>query len=461
MKRSLIVTIVISSTVVVCGICGLGLFTGFGNPERQYRAELAKGVAVGLPENPEDYQIRTPDSENAAPEYRVAIAAWDRLKTTNPKLQTRLKGGRTSPAFSVAQVEKDLAQIQPIMAALDRAIQYPRCNFGKQYADGMEELFPELTTLRDFTRLRTLRAGLYAEQGDFGLAWAELYRGAAIPRHLASDNQSVIPALAQISLRRTLLLEAERIFTRQGRNSQAPVRAERLIQLMGPEPQMKSALRGEYGIWLGMLSHLTDLEPSGKDSENSREAITREIPARLLSIPSVNFPLRSKALSTLRSIYEKLPTGSRQADEVLAAAKRFDEELDQQRGVLDKLVKEIMPPMGRTASVFVRAQIDSDLLRILAASLGQPSGIRIPANLPLDPFSGKPFRATQDGSSIRIWSVGPDLVDDGGDPIRKKDQRTASGEPKLDITVGYPYVPKSVAEQKAYGAAWLGTLRKP
>jgi hypothetical protein len=224
---------------------------------------------------------------------------------------------------------------------------------------------------------------------------------------------------------------------------------------------MKTALRGEYGIWLGMLSQLTSLEPSGKDSENPREGITREIPARLLSIPSVNFPLRTKALSTLRSIYEKLPTGSRQANEVLAAAKRFDEELDQQQGILDKVVKQILPPMDRTASVFVRAQIAGDLLRILAASLAQPTGIKIPANLPLDPFSGKPFRATQNGSSIRIWSVGPDLVDDGGDPIWKKDQRTANGEPKLDITVGYPYVPKSVAEQRAYGAAWLGTLRKP
>ena len=66
MNRSLIVFIVISGTIAVCGICGLGLFTGFGNPEREYRAELAKGAAVGLPENPEDYQIRTPESENAA-----------------------------------------------------------------------------------------------------------------------------------------------------------------------------------------------------------------------------------------------------------------------------------------------------------------------------------------------------------------------------------------------------------
>ncbi len=462
MKRSLIVTIVISGTVGVCAICGVGLFTGFGNPERQYRAELAKGVAVGLPENPEDYQIQTPDSENVAPEYRAAIAAWDRLETTNPKLQTRLKDGRTSPTFSAVQTEKDLAQIQPIMAALDRAIHYPRCNFGKQYADGLEELFPELTPLRDFTRLRTLRAGLYAEQGDFGLAWAELYRGAAIPRHLATDNQSVIPALAQISIRRTLLLEAERIFTRQGRNSQAPVRAERLIQLMGPEPQLKSTIRGEYALTLGMLSQLSRPQParSGNGSESPDRPLG-DLPDRILTIPSVKYQLSSQVVKRLRGVYEQLPANSRRSEEVLAVTKRYDEALHQHRGVLDRVSTLLLPELARAGGAIVRSQVDSDLLRILAASLAQPSGIRIPANLPLDPFSGRPFRATQDGSSIRIWSVGPDLVDDSGDPIRKKDQRTASGEPKLDITVGYPYVPKSVAEQKAYGAAWLGTLRKP
>jgi hypothetical protein len=462
MKRSLIVTIVISGTVAVCGICGLGLFTGFGNPERQYRAELANGVAVGLPENPEDYQIQTPDSENAAPEYRAAIAAWDRLKTTDSKLQRRLKDGRTSPTFSVAQAEKDLAQIQPILAALDRAIKYPRCNFGKQYAKGMEELFPELSTLRDFARLRTLRAGIYAQQGDFGLAWAELYRGAVILRQLATDNPSLIPTLAQISIRSTLIREAERIFTLQGRNSQAPARAERLLELMGPEPQLKPTIRGEYALTLAMLSQLS--RPSSVRSENSSEGPDRplgDLPDRILAVPSVKYQLSAQVVKRLRGVYEQLPANSRQSGDVLAATKRYDDALHQHRGVLDRVSTLLLPELARAGGAIVRSQVESDLLRILAASLAQPSGIKIPANLPLDPFSGKPFRATQNGSSIRIWSVGPDLVDDGGNPIRKKDQRTANGELKLDITVGYPYVPKSVAEQKAYGAAWLGTLRKP
>jgi hypothetical protein len=462
MKRSKIAVIIVSATFGVCGLCGFGLLTGFGNPEREYRAELAKGVAAGLPENPEDYQIQTPDSENAAPEYRAAITAWDRLKTTNPKLQTRLKDGTTSPTFSAAQAEKDLAQIQPIMAALDRAAKYPNCKFGKQYAKGYFEVFPELAAIKQFTRLRALRAGIYAGQGEFERAWQELYKGAVISQHLASDNPFLIQLLVQISNRAMLVREAERIFTRQGRNPKAAERAENLLRLMGPVPDMKRAIRGEYAFTIATLSLIDD--PRQRElvvAYGSSDNPEINVPQKVLDIPSLRFQNQAKVLMQLREAYEGLPADSRHTHEVMSATTQFDAKLSAKPGIFDLLSAVMLPPLGLAGNAVVRSQVQEDLLRILAMSLSQPRGIKIPTNLGPDPFSAKPYRISQKGSSLRIWSVGPDLIDNGGDPIRSENRKDANGEPQYDVVVGYPYVPKTVAEQKAYGAAWLGTLRKP
>ena len=36
--------------------------------------------------------------------------------------------------------------------------------------------------------------------------------------------------------------------------------------------------------------------------------------------------------------------------------------------------------------------------------------------VPLDPFDGKPLRLKADGTGVIVYSVGPDLKDDGGRP---------------------------------------------
>ncbi|HEY3781829.1 MAG TPA: hypothetical protein VGL56_12150 [Fimbriimonadaceae bacterium] len=58
-----------------------------------------------------------------------------------------------------------------------------------------------------------------------------------------------------------------------------------------------------------------------------------------------------------------------------------------------------------------------------------------------DPFGGKPLHVKIAGDSFRVYSVGPDGVDNGGaDRSESKSYPTFNGDEEYDIVAAYPKI---------------------
>ena len=450
--KKIIIGIVIGG-VLVCGLGGLGAYNGFGQPERQYRSEIEKGVAAGLPEKPDAYQKTVVPDKNAASVYTEAITVWTKFQQDNRETANRVSA-RLQPAdYFQKDAKADFIAVQPLIKLLDQAASYPSLCFDKPYSHGFQNDFPEYGPLRTFVRIRCMQAVYLARQSRFDSAYAELGRAAAIPRHLGTDNPSILGLLVSISLRNNVTRTLERILCLQGRNPRASDQATQIFAALGPLPSLQTSLRGEYAGLLGSLDllqkpdRLAQLSQASRSDSEMNQNANRTL-ARLMAWPAGRYLLMSNAVRASRTAYTdvvNIPTN----DIDLINANLGSEKSDAKRSSPDNtLVQMLVPASGQVSRSLVREVAEERLVRVLAASLSQARGVRIPSELAIDPFTKKPLLVKETPTSFRIWSVGVDLKDDGGKVSFSNSLLPNGG---ADIVVGYPFVEKTSFQRRSIG----------
>jgi len=446
----------VGALVVLCGVCGVGGYTGFGQPERQYRQELAKSEAVGLPSDLQKYQRQVDPDVNAAGLYLEAITAWSALEKSDHPVSKALLAGMgpngLAPDYDVNTAERDLVKAEPVLKKLDAAAALPDLCFDKRYSDGMYALFPELAPMRNFVKLRCLRALVFANRGKFDDAYAELARAGTISRQLGQDNPTLIGLLVQIAGRAITLRGLEQVLCIQGRNPIVVANADLVLKSLGDPPNLHRALRGEYASSLGTMQLLADPKrredmmkmSTGNFGEDSPRTPTVE--ERLVGWPSVRYQMMASLVKFYRRVYTELPEATPSGTKLLKAAKAVDARQEDAVGPTDFLTRSLMPVFAGAAGAVVKDVANVRLMKLLALNLSRRQGIEIPTDFPNDPFSDKPFLGKVTADGFRLWSVGRNGIDDGG---ILKGNNDADG----DTVVGFPYVDKSVRQRSAIGAA--------
>jgi hypothetical protein len=99
------------------------------------------------------------------------------------------------------------------------------------------------------------------------------------------------------------------------------------------------------------------------------------------------------------------------------------------------LTQLLMPALMSCAEKAARAEAQHDILRLaVAACRFRAKHHRLPGGLaelapdftaavPRDPFDGKPLRMHASAGKVVIYSIGPDMVDNGGAPF-DRDKKT-------------------------------------
>lgn len=446
----------VGALFIVCGVCGVGGYTGFGQPERQYRQELAKSEAVGLPSDLETYQRQVDPDSNAAGLYLEAITAWSALeKADHPVSQALLSGmgpNGLSAEYDVNAAERDLAKAELVIKKLDAAAAQPDLCFDTRYSDGMYALFPELAPLRNFVKLRCLRALVFANRGKFDEAYAELAKASTISRQLSQDNPTLIGLLVQIAGRAITLRGLEQVLCLQGRNPEAVTHADLVLKSLGDAPNFHRALRGEYASSLGTMQlladpkHREDLLKAAGNGFGEESSRTPTVEERLVGWPSVRYQMMASLVKFYRGIYTELPEATPSGTKLLKAAQAVDDRQAAAGAPTDFLTRSLMPVFAGAAGAVVKDVANVRLMELLALNLSRQRGVEIPVDFPNDPFSDKPFLGKVTADGFRVWSVGRNGIDDGG--ILK-----GNNDSDGDTVVGYPYVDKSVRRRAGIGAA--------
>jgi len=426
-------------------LCGVGGYTGFGIPQNGYHQELARAEAIGLPSEPEAYQREVDSHDNAAVEYAEAIAAWKQIEESAPEKADRLSSNFTTDV-PLGVVAKDLTSIEGLFRKLDAAAAKPDLCFGHQYSEGWNAAFPEVGSMSVFAKLRFLRTRVYASQGNFDAAYAELERGAAISRQLGKDNPTLFGLMIQVRTRDLILRGLEELLCQQGRRSGAAVQCEAVVAALGPLPDIRNALRGQYASALGIFALLEDPKRRAEFISLGYQDLPEDEPhaARpgelLFGIPAFRYQMMAQIVRYYRTAYMSTPIQPDAFPEHISAQKalsrQFDHLLEAEQQPMNFLFNALWPVMSSSAVAAVGKSLAQErLIKLLAFNFSRPGAVQIPADFPADPFSGKPLlvKSTRDG--FRLWSIGCNAVDDGGSV-------SSSGDMAGDIVVGYPYVHK-------------------
>jgi hypothetical protein len=397
---------------------------------------------------------KVPDDQNAAVLYQKAFPL---LPSDDEQTQIAdfIGAGRTErPPVSLASAEEIVARSAPFYRLIEQAAARPECRFPVNWKAGMAALFPHLAKARAATRMMAAKALVDARRGDTGAAVSDI----ALIFRLA-DQVSAEPTL--ITKLVGFACQAIAVNTLNGVMEIAPPSkhdARRMYEVLAKVDNARSFVRGLEGercLGFWVFNYLRR-DPAGAwqtlmmDLSDRPAAQRGKHLARLLGPPLLF--LWQPSLNEDEILF------IRQWDGLLAAtrlpygqAQREYDALEKRAGNLPRyaVVTRILSPAyaratvarDRATALTRLAQCAMALRACQIATGGYPASLgelrhQVNWDIPLDPFGGKDFVYRREGKGYLLYSIGPDLKDDGGMDYRMWKSLPPSRRPRWEYGLG-------------------------
>jgi len=419
--------------MVFGGTCVLCLMT-FWNLDLNARNRLGRLRARADSIIVATFPSRVPDGQNAARLYEQAFESLEMMtdkKTIDWAIPVcrwlGLDRGKQSGATALdAKIREILKAYSLGLNQLRRAAGMKQCRFVGYWdtTDLVGVMLPQVSGMRTAAELLAADARIRAIDGDLAGAIADVNALFAMSEHIAREP-TMLTALAAIAIEARGIDTMEIVLARC--NAAAPeLLSLRIDPLFSHGRIVRWALRGEEALGLSILA-------SWGDSES------HTVPSRY--VPEVMIPLRRVFLmeDDIRGYHTAVREWQR------LAAMPYHQARDQWKTLPARLMKQRMGIL--TASVLpavsaypdraaegdarhrlARLAVAMAICRVKTGALPESLDKLAPdfiETIPTDPFNGEPLRMTPgpDGGAI-LYSVGPDLKDDGGQPLDGKKKRT-------------------------------------
>jgi uncharacterized RDD family membrane protein YckC len=363
------------------------------------------------------------DSQNAAPFYDAALALLDipdnSRKAVRAYLAASTREGRRPHELTTLLL---LARNGRALAFARRAAKRPGCRFDYDWSTPYEpEVMSESSGLRDLARLASAQAVFRADWGDLPGALEAWSLNLAIARHMESQATILGQATGYSALgsASNSLREVLQDARPSGEQCRTLVRALARVDLDKTAMRMLSA-ECAMNLWqVRRWQNLRVLARAAARAPNRR---------RGLDVLCYWFFSRADDAAMLQ-FWER---------ELSLAREPYRETAEQQAS----LRENAYPPAFETARVtsfFTTATRDRDWAKANVSLMRTALGLSAYRSLrgtypeslaqlrgalqwqtPTDPFSGKSLVYRKQGSGYLLYSIGPDLRDDRGRPLRRQ-----------------------------------------
>jgi len=383
--------------------------------EKQLAAELAKVEASGGALRLADLAPRVPPGEaNAADVY---LRAFD-LLTVDPEALERM-GEDADLARHV------LATQEPALRLLEQASQIRACAFPVDWDAGAALTLPHPAPMLEGGRLLGARAEAQAADGQMEAALSSCASIFRMAEHV-QRAPVLIGVLDGFGLNGIGVTAIEGSLS-QGDPSPAACRAlfEQLAA-MDPHAGLERAFQGERATRIELFDRIRAGEGRellvgfGMGDVHWSQPLLLDL-YRVLGRPLLNLD----EMSSLRVMEENiatldLPPGD--AQQQMESVADQIEQLPVYRSVLTRMIAPVFTRAGLTRD---RAAADTGAAQTaLALTAYRAEHRRYPESLanlaaagwdiPDDPFTGQPYVYRLEGDGFIVYSLGPDLTDDGG-----------------------------------------------
>jgi hypothetical protein len=424
--------------------------------------ELARLKASGAPVTmAQAAPPPVPDDKNAAVLYQQAfkwlpitgraagpepggemdqITSFLALKDSGAKSFTYRKMRGTGEG-SVQTIEQILSRHAPIFPLLERAAALPACRFPVDWEAGAAAVFPHFAKVRAASRMLAAKAIMDARHGDSSKALNDIALIFRISDGM-SGEPSMISQLVRVACQAIGVNALGRVLEIAPPSAQE---ARQMFDALGRIDEMRPfthALEGErcFGLWVFDAirrdpAYAAEMFGDVADRRIAAGRGLRErVLARLLMLAWLPF-LNQDEVLCIRRMNSAVGL-SRLA---FREAKQESEALERRAQGLPKyaLLARILPQVFfRAVDARDRATARIGLaqcgmaLRAYQEAMGRyPASLkelrgRISWPLPADPFIGKDFIYRKTGAGYLLYSIGPNMKDEGG-----KDRTSLTGPP--------------------------------
>lgn len=407
--------------LTVKGVLDKGIELSAGDAARSLPAERAAAKAEGLPLTPEELfanREKVRDEDNAAPIYLQAIEEMKAIRKKGgtgfydemTNAQVVLKGDFSKLAAAQALVS---AYAKPIALA-EQAAAKPRCDFHRDWSQGLGMLLPELSELKSLSRIFSIRAVLKARARQFPEAAADLKRAFAIAGH-AAEEPGLIQMLVGIASTTFAHDAVRQVGALTGTD---PGALRTLASLVEATPQfdLVLAIKGECVV---MVTSIRSIPKWVEDPIWEVSALEKAFATN----PKVMQAGEARTIRFYREVLKAIRSG-KDGPEILNKLEKVDE-----KGLQPDLVLRALETLDSGAPAARRSGHESTLryrtmqalssafLKVLsyrAANRRWPQNLAEANASGEDALAAKPLQYKALRNGFKVWGVGMDLEDDGG-----------------------------------------------
>ena len=414
--------------IALCGIGGTLLFfaakfvdvgQASGEAEKAAVAYRKAGFAWEQKDLTKGFEV--PDSDNAAPLLNVAIANFNEKKF-NPVIKPLLRAADTK---KYDEVETGL---KPFNKGLDLAIVASNkkgLDFHRDWDMGPQLLFPEFATAKGLVKGLCLRAQVEFGQHQIDKGIADLRTSWKIGS-LIGHEPTIISLLVQIAIKRIALDAVQRCAYIAQTDRAALTKLESFLNEPSPAPDFGYALRGEAYMGLTVVRNLDNFGGLSRLSSSGDDAPMPPVkPSDLIrtGIPTgmMNRAFATRHFQAWTKSAESMEPFKGDPIKMSNAMEAVSEEISNKKTVSNLLNIILFPVFSQAGMSVVTLEAESRVTRALLAAMkirsttGKfPLGLSDIPGKWVDPFNGQPVKILHDGESFRVYSVGPNLKDDGG-----------------------------------------------
>jgi hypothetical protein len=413
----------LAPVVLIVFGAGLAIVLWFASGRAQLNRALADLKAAGIPTSISQITPPTiPDAENAAQVYQ---RAWALLGET-PDDVHQIVG--TSLRVPLSQLPREARRT--IMAWLDRkrpasdlakvAARFDKCRLPLRYEDGILIRLPELSNMLRLTQLLQVDAAERLDRGDLSGALDSAFAIRAMARHCASHSLLTCKFAAFACYGRSadaldLILQHARLPTVYLEGILVRLTKER------PDADLRDAFESE--ICFGM------------DAYNG-------LRTKRLTPADLGWPGKAGGLQTAwlrwvadrdEAAYLKAMRGYRELSdkpyfEIKARADAIQGQIEAAGYWPCPMATLTTPALGGAFTATGRVEARYQIQRLAVASMiyrkkhgRYPDKLEelaptIMPEIPIDPFSGKPYVYRREGKGFVVYSLDQNMKDDGGVP---------------------------------------------
>ncbi len=421
---------------------------------------------------PVDFGTEARNADKAAADYRAAGLPWEAKDLApNPPVKpednaatliiraSKLPGdGLDSNLFDLVaaadkgqweKVDAGLKNHADLLSLAEQAAEKPRVDFGRDYDLGANLLFPEYAACKRCVRILSIRAQWRAAKHDVKGAIEDLSHGFRIASVL-KDEPLIIGMLVSVADQAITLSAVRKCAALLKDDPSTLSQIGQIIARESHTPDFEKSLRGEMYMGLAMLRNVDQyggamnlLKSFGNDGSSKQNSVPPLDPAKLvrtgLPTSTIARALIARHMEVWTNAKRKMDLHPGDPEGVARELDAINKDIDDHPTASNMFLLVIFPVFSQVGSAIVRDVADTRVTEALVAALiyrskhgAFPNKIEDLPGKWIDPFDATPLRIARIGDSFRIYSVGPNKKDEGGQ------YRKETGHQFDDIIAAYP-----------------------